>query len=234
MDTLAQTPARPITFRRAKGRNYLDFLSEMHAGLAPAWYLEIGTNTGLSLARSRTRSIAVDPEFKINQNVFGNKPEVHLFQKTSDAFFADGHIAALGAKIDLAFLDGLHWYEFLLRDFINTEYHVTEGAYAVLHDCIPWTSEMVDRDYTKFVGKAWTGDVWKVVPILQKYRPDLQLRVFDAKPSGLVVITGMDPANRILADHYDEIISEFDGYNDLAGYLDTLPIENTARSPWVT
>ncbi len=32
----------------------------------------------------------------------------------------------------------------------------------------------------------WTGDVWKLIPILQRYRPDLQLTLFDAPPSGLV------------------------------------------------
>lgn len=222
-----------IVFRKARGRNYLDFLGEMHEGLKPSWYLEIGTNTGQSLQRSATRSVAVDPNFKIDRNVHNGKSELHLFQKTSDDFFAEKHLETLGASIDLAFLDGLHWYEFLLRDFMNTERYVSDSAYVVLHDCIPWTVGMTDRDYSKFVGKAWTGDVWKVVPILQRFRPDLQIRVFDAKPSGLVVIGGMDPNNQVLWDNYTNIIEEFDQHDDLAGYLDGLEIENTSHSPWV-
>ena len=220
------------TFPRAGGRRYLRFLGEMHAALQPDWYLEIGTNTGDSLVRSNTKSIAIDPEFLVSQNVYGAKPALHMFQQTSDDFFKDGHMATLGAKIDLAFLDGMHWYEFLLRDFMNTERHCAPSAHVVLHDCLPWTREMTQRDRSKVATRTWTGDVWKVVPILSRYRPDLTVKIYDARPTGLVVISDLDPSNNVLWDNYDNIISEFDQHEDLAGFLDAATIHSTADSPW--
>jgi hypothetical protein len=52
----------------------------------------------------------------------------------------------------------------------------------------------------------WTGDVWKVVPILRHYRPDLHVTVFDSSPTGLAVVTGLNPANHTLSEHYAEIL----------------------------
>lgn len=219
-------------FKKVTGLDYLRFLEAMHVSLAPAWYMEIGTETGASLARSKSRSVSVDPNFILKHDVWTNKDELHLFQTTSDAFFAEGHLDRLGARFGLAFLDGLHWYEYLLRDFINTEKYMEKGGCIVLHDCLPWSEEMADRDRSKVGRKSWTGDVWKVVPILQKYRPDLTVEVFDAAPTGLVVVRDLDPTSRTLSENYNEIIAEFDHHNDLEQYLLTQPVLPTSQSPW--
>ena len=59
----------------------------------------------------------------------------------------------------------------------------------------------------------WTGDVWKCLPALKKYRPDLKIVVVDAIPTGLVLITNLDPKNGVLADNYANIIQEFSSLN---------------------
>ena len=69
----------------------------------------------------------------------------------------------------------------------------------------------------------WTGDVWKLLPILRKYRPDLRLHVLDCPPTGLVAITRVDPASRILADCYYDIVDE---------HAATVMDENRLRSFW--
>ena len=56
-----------------------------------------------------------------------------------------------------------------------------------------------DRAYN-----AWCGDVYKVVLILQQYRTDIDVRVYEAFAGpyrkGVAIITGLDPENRVLAD----------------------------------
>src|SRR5262249_16919395 len=59
----------------------------------------------------------------------------------------------------------------------------------------------------------WTGDAWKLIPVLRAHRPDLTLRAFDAQPSGLLAATGLDPASTLLADRFETIVAR---YRDLS------------------
>ena len=200
-------PELAVGFRRPTGRHYLETLGEMHVGMRPDWYLEIGTQKGKSLARAKCRSVAIDPEFQISLDVFRALPELHMFSATSDDFFATDFLARNDILLDLAFLDGMHLFEFLLRDFINTERFATARSCITVHDCIPLNHLMAARDWDKATTRHWTGDVWKLLPILQQYRPDLQVSVLDCAPTGLVAIRGADPANETLRRESDAIVA---------------------------
>lgn len=102
----------------------------------------------------------------------------------------------------------MHLFEFLLRDFMNTEKRAKPTTTVALHDCCPWNARMALRDRET---QAWTGDVWKTLVILLRERPDLSIKVYDAKPTGLVVIDGLDPTNTVLDDKYDALLAEFQG-----------------------
>ncbi len=198
-------------FRPVEGLHYLDVLEILHERLAPAWYLEVGTQRGLSLARARGPSIAVDPAFQITVDAFRSLPELHMFQVGSDAFFANGWMERNGVRLDLAFLDGMHLFEYLLRDVINAERAANAGAMLTLHDCVPINRVMAVRDYDPTVTGQWTGDVWKVLPILRQYRPGLKISVVDCAPTGLVVLTGLDPTDDSLTRNYLAILAEWTG-----------------------
>ena len=145
------------------------------------------------------------------------KPACHLFRMTSDAFFArHDPKAILGAPVDVAFLDGMHLFEYLLRDFMHVEQHCRPNSVIVLHDCLPTDVGMTRRvnPWTEADGPirdslAWTGDVWKVLPALRTYRPELRIHVFDAPPTGLVMVTGLDPASTVLRTRYFDIVEQF-------------------------
>ncbi|MEM9787791.1 MAG: class I SAM-dependent methyltransferase [Pseudomonadota bacterium] len=196
-------------FLKADGMPYLRFLSELHKKFTFDWYMEVGCRSGKSFAQVQSKTIAVDPVFSIRRNVVGVKPELHLIQKTSDDFFQTGFLEKHGIKISLAFLDGMHLFEFLLRDFIATERNSNPDSIILLHDCCPWTQGMTTRDIDNLPDGPWTGDVWKLVPILQKYRPDLKIDVFDCRPTGLVAVSNLDPKNATLAENYETIEREF-------------------------
>ena len=204
-------------FKRATGLKYHRFLRRLHGRLLFDWYMEIGCRLGDSFAPVRGRTIAVDPFFRANMNIIGTKPVLHVFQTTSDDFFATGFLERNDIRLGLSFLDGMHLYEYLLRDFINTEAASDPNGVIMLHDCVPFGMGMTTRDLDNLPKGAWTGDVWKLIPILQRWRPDLTLTVLDCQPTGLVCVSNLSPGNRRLADAHDDIRAEFDAV-DLAGY----------------
>ncbi len=196
-------------FLPAHGIDYRNFLDALHQQLRFDWYLEVGSQTGRSLAKSRSPSIAVDPQFRIKYDVAAGKSHLHLYQATSDDFFAAGHLKTLKAKPGFSFLDGMHLFEYLLRDFINTEAAGTAKSVIAMHDCCPFGHVMTTRDIDNIPRGPWTGDVWKLIPILQEYRPDLTIQVLNCAPTGLVVVSNLDPKNKALTKAYDKIIARF-------------------------
>lgn len=224
------------------GEDYRSCLTQIHEVLRPRTYLEVGTCKGESLRLAKCASIAVDPNFQLNHQ-FPTEfmPSACLFQMRSDSFFASYNVRAiLGASVDFAFLDGLHLVEALLRDFMNTEKCSARRSIIALHDCVPLDLNMAGRDMNDAKRRRssvypnwWTGDVWKILPILRRYRPDLKVEVFNATPTGLVLIGGLAPDSRVLDEHYDEIIREFRNPDDepamFATAITDLKLQDTTR-----
>ncbi|WP_460519465.1 class I SAM-dependent methyltransferase [Flindersiella endophytica] len=173
---------------------------------APRTYFEIGINDGRSLTLSRVPSVAVDPAFKVNTEL---RCDLHMVKATSDDFFKrDKPFEHLGddPRVDLAFIDGMHLFEFVLRDFINAEKYADWSTVIVFDDQLP---RNVDEAARKRHTTAWTGDVYKMIPVLQRYRPDLRVAVFDTTPTGVMAVFGADPGNTVLSDKYDEIMDTY-------------------------
>jgi hypothetical protein len=133
---------------------------------------------------------------------------------TSDAFYDEfDPKTILGGPIELAFLDGMHWCEFLLRDFMNTERHSHRDSVIALHDCLPVEWPMAERSYTRTAiarhhVNDWTGDVWRTALLLKRRRPDLEITAYAAPPSGLVCITNLSPGSQVLAEEYTACVRE--------------------------
>lgn len=201
-----------------------DFLRELHRLTNPRNYLEIGVNDGKSLALSRVPTIGVDPAFKVTVPIHC---DIQLVKATSDAFFARAdpirHLRSgrnplrnmrrgrslfghwLGSTtLDLAFVDGLHVFEFALRDFMNVERFSRWSTVIVFDDMLPRNVDEAARD--RHTGE-WAGDVYKVIPVLRSYRPDLVAIPVDTTPTGVLVVLGADPTNTVLREHYDEIVA---------------------------
>ena len=134
-----------------------ELLQELHMRLRPRTYLEIGVRDGGSLMLSRTRSIGVDPEFAVVKEL---ECAVQLVRATSDDFFARPDPISFfeGLPVDLVFIDGMHWAEFALRDFMNAERHVAPTGVVVLDDVLPRNVSEAARE--RRTG-ALAGDVYK-------------------------------------------------------------------------
>jgi len=194
---------------RLPGPPYRDVLRRLHELVRPRTYLEIGVETGatLAFAGAAERAIGIDPDAS-KLRAESLPPHARVFHETSDAFFErQTRAQALGAHhVDLAFIDGMHWFEYALRDFMHVEAWSQPNGVVVLHDCLPLFPLTASRErQTKF----WVGDVWKVVSILRKYRPDLRVKIVATAPSGLCVVRGLNPASTLLAEKLDEIIERY-------------------------
>lgn len=181
---------------------YLDVLAAIHRRFAPRTYLEVGLRNGWSFAQASCAAVGIDPEFEINAELSGR---IQLRRTTSDDYFArEDPKVWLGGPIDLAFIDGMHLAEYALRDFINIERHCTWSSVVIFDDVLPRTSDEAARDRHT---QAWTGDVFRVREILAEHRPDLTLTVLDTNPTGLLLVTGLDPTSRVLDETFDAIVA---------------------------
>ena len=107
-------------------------------------YLEIGcASNGLYDSVPALNKIGVDPQNGGN------------VRKTSDDFFL-----ANESCFDVIFIDGLHTYDQVRRDIVNSIKFLKPGGWIAFHDMLPrnWMEHNVP-----YLGTGpWTGDVWKV------------------------------------------------------------------------
>lgn len=189
------------------GKRYTKVLARIFEQLRPRTYVEIGVSEGASLllAKPPTVAIGIDPLPRLACAPAANH---RIFAETSDAFFA-GHdlIAELGGvPVDLAFIDGMHHFEFALRDFMNLERACTRGSVILIHDCYPLDRETAERVQPP---GFWSGDVWRLIVLLKKYRPGLAIHTIATPPTGLAVVRNLDPASRVLQEGHDRLCEEF-------------------------
>jgi hypothetical protein len=163
-------------------------------------YLEIGVFNGEVFFKIKApKKYAVDPVFRFVREtkykmMFKNSSNVNAkyFTKTSDDFFKEDAPALFGKKkIDICFIDGMHEFDFVLRDTINTLDYLDEDGVIILHDCNPLTAE-AEVSYEEWVKRGftgeWNGDVWKIIVYLKSKRDDINVFTLDTD-QGLGIIT---------------------------------------------
>jgi len=203
---------------------YVDTLAAFHRVLRPQRYLEIGTNTGttFALADPSIRAIGVDPEPLGPAHIPDGH---HIYPETSDGFFAThSRDEVCGGPVDFAFIDGMHLFEYALRDFINVERWSSPDTVVVLHDTYPFDHVSANRRthhtapnryhealrrFTNQNSIFWSGDVWRLVMILRVHRPDLEIRTIPVRPTGLTVVMHLDPHSRVLSDGYRSLVAAY-------------------------
>ena len=176
------------------------FLQALHTMLRPRSYLETGVNFGQSMTLSRVQSVGIDPEFSVTRELLA---DVHLARTSSDEFFARRDpIAHLDAGVvDLAFIDGMHLSEYVVRDYLAVERFTTPTSVVVFDDLLP---RNVDEAARYRHTRAWTGDVYKALQALRDFRPDLVVLEVDTTPTGVGVVLCPDASHGGVLPQYDE------------------------------
>ena len=118
-------------------------------------YLEIGCDQDQLFSRINIENkIGVDP-------VSGGN-----VRKNSDDFFLENKV-----KFDLVFIDGLHIYEQVKKDIINSLKCLNENGIILVHDCMP---DSLSKQAVPRYKMKWNGDVWKAIVDLRQ-REDLDI-----------------------------------------------------------
>jgi glycosyltransferase involved in cell wall biosynthesis len=174
----------------APGELYYNVIEKIGALVSPKTYLEIGVAQGnsISLMPESTLCIGIDPQPDIRKKLHNN---VKIFRQTSNEFFMNifnNNITI--PPIDLAFIDGMHLFDFVLNEFLRCEVMSQANTIFLIHDCIPLDEITSSRNRTT---SWWTGDVWKAVLCLKKWRPDLLIATLDCYPTGLGMIRNVNP-----------------------------------------
>lgn len=122
-------------------------------------YLEIGCNTDEVFNNVNCpHKIGVDPANGGNRRM------------TSDEFFAINN-----ETFDVIFIDGLHYYTQVKKDYKNAIRCLNDGGFIVFHDMLPlverWTVVPIPDNLATF--GCWTGDVWRMAFDLVR-EPDIE------------------------------------------------------------
>jgi hypothetical protein len=193
-------PASPEVEVVRGDRSGNDVLADIHRLLKPRFYLEIGVRHGRSLALARCPAVGVDPVPDITMPLAST---TIVEPVTSDEFFAEIVPQRPLGPLDLVLIDGMHLFEYALRDFMNVERLAAPHTLVVVDDVFPnHPSQAARRRRTQ----VWTGDVWKLLACLRKWRPDLYVQPLDTSRTGLMLVAGLDPSNRVLWEQYNPII----------------------------
>jgi len=185
-----------------------EFLAALHALLQPRGYLEIGVQTGASLSLASCPAIGIDPYPLVQA-----QGQQQIFPMTSDDFFfSDNQVRQILADfppIDLVFIDGMHLFEFALRDYLNVERYANPKTVIVFDDVLPYNEAIAEREQPP---GDWTGDVWKVVEILSDLRFDLEHRLVDVWSTGAFVVwnAGLsEEDHRLMQARYKQIVTRW-------------------------
>jgi hypothetical protein len=142
-------------------------------------YLEIGVQLGHTFnALDIPYKVAVDPLFQFDYGSLASE-HIKFFEVPSDEYF----LKFSGNDIfDLIFLDGLHEFYQVLRDFLNALDHTHKKSVLILDDIFPNDvfSSLVKDPY-RFrkmhnpdnLDGSWHGDVYKMMFFIHDFFPQL-------------------------------------------------------------
>jgi hypothetical protein len=200
------------------GSDYFHVLERVHRHVKPETYVEVGVAAGKSLRLTgpETTAIGIDPAPRVEWSL---GPRQRIVAKTSDDFFA-GHdvLAELGGRpVRMAFIDGMHHFDCALRDFVNLEPLCAPDSLIFVHDCYPVDERSAEREQST---AFWSGDVWRLIVLLKRHRPDLAIHTIGAPPTGLGLITRLDPRSTVLRQRLPALVEEglAMGFDTISGH----------------
>lgn len=124
-------------------KSRLDLLKKLARHISAKSYLEIGCYKDEIFSKIKIKDcIGVDPVQGGNTRMTSNE-----FFETNDKTF------------DLIFIDGLHHYDQVKKDFENSLNVLNKNGFIVIHDMLP---ENENSAKVPRIQKEWLGDVWKL------------------------------------------------------------------------
>ena len=146
---------KKINFDFPNNLNRWDLINQVIELKEFSSYLEIGCDDDHAFSQIKLKDkIGVDP------NSGGN------FRGTSDEFFLKNK-----RKFDCIFIDGLHEYDQVNQDILNSLENLSKNGIILLHDCLPKSLNQQAVPRHQWI---WNGDVWKCI-VKFRCRDDLDI-----------------------------------------------------------
>ena len=167
-------------------------------------YLEIGCDDDVLFEKIKIKSkIGVDP-------VSGG-----TIRKTSNDFFKNNE-----KKFDIVFIDGLHHYEQVKQDILNSINFLNEDGIILLHDCMP---DSMSKQAVPRYRMQWNGDVWKAIT---HFRQEKFLDTFTCEiDQGIGIIKKRENSSILKIDKSISKLKFKDYYYNYKSYLRVIDLE---------
>ena len=167
-------------------------------------YLEIGCDQNQLFSKIEIENkTGVDPESGGN------------IKTTSDDFFLNN-----AEKFDIIFIDGLHIYEQVKKDILNSINCLNDGGIVLVHDCMP--DSLAKQAVPRFKMK-WNGDVWKAIVDLRQNK-DLDIYTCEMD-EGIGIIKKNKNSEILKLDKPINKLKFKDYYNNYKDYLRVISID---------
>lgn len=185
-------------------KNYDELIALLHDALHPDVFFYSTNEARDNVNVGASRSIVVSAD-AIKAVELRNGVTFHCC--TPDKFFATYEISGLtgGRAIDFSVIDGQHLFEHVLRQFINLERFCHHGSVIAIPNVFPQTLTIEQRDPQD---DGWADDVYGIILALRTHRPDLTLMAVDVGSKGMLLVTSLDPQDRILAARFENIVEK--------------------------
>jgi hypothetical protein len=135
-------------------------------------------------------------------------------RKTSDEFFKDNI-----NKFDIVFIDGLHTYEQVKKDILNSVNCLNENGIILVHDCMP---DSLGKQAVPRYKMQWNGDVWKaIVDLRQNENLDIYTCLMD---QGVGVITNKKNSSILKLNKPIDKIKFKDYYENYKEYMRVISV----------
>ena len=167
-------------------------------------YLEIGCDQNQLFSRINIQNkVGVDPASG------GNVRETsdNFFEKNKDMF-------------DIVFIDGLHIYEQVKKDILNSIKYLNDEGVILIHDCLP--DSMAKQAVPRYK-MQWNGDVWKAIVDLRR---NTDLEIFTCEiDQGIGIIKKNKNTSILKIDKPIEKLKFEDYYENYKNYMRIISLE---------
>ena len=167
-------------------------------------YLEIGCDENQLFSKIKIKNkYGVDP-------VRGGN-----IKKTSDDFFNNNQ-----KTFDLIFIDGLHEYDQVKKDILNSLKFLNKNGIILVHDCLP---DCNSKQAVPRYRMTWNGNVWKAIVDL---RTDSEIEIFTCEiDQGIAVIQNKQNSAILQINKKAKKLTFKDFYNNYKSYMRVISLE---------
>ena len=171
-------------------------------------YLEIGCDQDQLFSKVKIKNkTGVDPTNGGN------------IRKTSDEFFKENK-----KKFDIIFIDGLHTYNQVKKDILNSINCLKDEGIVLVHDCMP---DSLSKQAVPRYRMSWNGDVWKAIVDL---RQNENLEIYTCKiDQGIGVIKKKRNSSILKIEKNIKDLKFKDYYKNYIKYLRVVDLDEFQR-----